>query len=56
MLVSFSPAGFEEAFTELGIPVTGDEPPPEYVFPGPEEAARAFAAYGCEIVGPPPSL
>ena len=34
----------------------GDEPPPEYVFPGPEEAARAFAAYGCEIVGPPPSL
>jgi hypothetical protein len=56
MLVSFSPAGFEQAFVELGVPATGSEAPGESVFPGPEEAARVFSAYGCEILGPPPSL
>ncbi|HVW90168.1 MAG TPA: quercetin 2,3-dioxygenase [Gaiellaceae bacterium] len=56
LLVSFSPAGFEEAFVELGVPVEGSAPPADDVFPGPEEAGRVFAAYGCEIVGPPPTL
>lgn len=56
MLVTFSPAGFEEVFTDLGVSAVGDEPPADDVFPEPAEAARAFAAYGCEIVGPPPSL
>jgi hypothetical protein len=56
MLVSFSPAGFEQAFVDLGIARTDGEPPADVVFPSPEEAARAFAAYGCELVGPPPTL
>ena len=56
MLVTFSPAGFEQVFVELGVAATGDEPPADAVFPTPEEAARVFAGYGCEIVGPPPSL
>jgi quercetin dioxygenase-like cupin family protein len=56
MLVTFSPAGFEEAFVELGVPAVSGEPPADAVFPSPEAAARAFAVYGCEIVGPPPTL
>jgi quercetin dioxygenase-like cupin family protein len=56
MLVSFSPAGFEDAFVDLGVAVAGDEPPADAVLPPPAEAAAAFAAYGCEIVGPPPAL
>lgn len=56
LFVTFSPAGFEEAFVELGVPVDGPTPPADSVFPGPDEAARVFAAYGCEIVGPPPTL
>ncbi len=54
MLVTFSPAGFEEVFVELGVPAMGDEPPADAVFPTPAEAVRVFAAYGCELVGPPP--
>jgi quercetin dioxygenase-like cupin family protein len=57
MLVTFSPSGFEEAFTDLGVPVeSSPEPPVETVMPSPEEIAAAFAPYGCEIVGPPPAL
>lgn len=56
MLITFSPAGFEDAFVELGVPADGPEPPSEAVTPGPDEMARAFAPYGCEIVGPPPEL
>jgi len=56
MLVSFSPAGFEQAFVELGVPAADSEAPADSVFPGPEEAARVFAAFGCEILGPPPAL
>ena len=57
MLVTFSPSGFEQAFTDLGVAV-GDtlEPPVETVIPSPEEMVAAFAAYGCEILGPPPGL
>ncbi|HEX6391774.1 MAG TPA: quercetin 2,3-dioxygenase [Solirubrobacteraceae bacterium] len=53
MLVTFSPAGFEEFFVEIGV--AGDEPPVDPVMPSPEEFARRLAPYGCEITGPPPT-
>jgi quercetin dioxygenase-like cupin family protein len=56
MLVTFSPAGFEEFFVEMGVPVNGAEPPAGAVLPSPEEFARRLAPYGCEITGPPPEL
>jgi hypothetical protein len=57
MLVTFSPAGFEDAFVDLGVEVVdGEEPPVESVLPPVEEVVRAFAPYGCEIVGLPPAL
>jgi quercetin dioxygenase-like cupin family protein len=57
MLVTFSPSGFEEAFVDLGVPVADSpEPPAETVMPPVEEIVRAFAPYGCEILGPPPAL
>jgi mannose-6-phosphate isomerase-like protein (cupin superfamily) len=57
MLVTFSPAGFEEAFTDLGVPVeSSPELPAETVMPSAEEVTAAFAPYGCEILGPPPAL
>jgi quercetin dioxygenase-like cupin family protein len=54
MLVTFSPAGFEEFFVEIGVP--GDDPQLDPVMPSPEEFARRLAPYGCEITGPPPTL
>jgi hypothetical protein len=36
--------------------VDGEEPPAETMLPPVEEVVRAFAPYGCEIVGPPPTL
>jgi quercetin dioxygenase-like cupin family protein len=57
MLVTFSPSGFEEAFTDLGVSVeSSSEPPVETVMPSAEQIAAAFAPYGCEILGPPPAL
>ncbi len=56
MLVTFTPAGLEELFVELGVPVVGSEPPAEEVLPPFDELARRFGAYGCDIVGPPPTL
>jgi quercetin dioxygenase-like cupin family protein len=56
MLVTFSPAGFEGVFVELGIAADCSEPPVDPVMPSPEEFARRLAPYGCEIVGPPPDL
>jgi quercetin dioxygenase-like cupin family protein len=55
MLVTFSPAGFEEFFIEMGVSVNGGAPP-EAVLPSPAEFVRRLAPYGCEIVGPPPEL
>lgn len=52
MLVTFSPAGFEEFFLEIGV--AGEAPPVDPVMPSPEEFARRLAPYGCEITGPPP--
>jgi quercetin dioxygenase-like cupin family protein len=56
MLVTLSPAGLEELFVAAGIPVTSAGPPPEEVLPPIAEMVARFAEYGCEIVGPPPSL
>jgi quercetin dioxygenase-like cupin family protein len=53
MLVTFSPAGFEDFFLEIGVP--GDEAPVDPIMPSPEEFARRLAPYGCEITGPPPA-
>ena len=56
MLVTVSPAGIEQAFVSCGVPVTGIEPPAQPVLPALDELIRVFAGYGCEILGPPPSL
>jgi mannose-6-phosphate isomerase-like protein (cupin superfamily) len=56
MLVTISPSGTEQLFVSLGVPVTGPEPPTEAVMPPMPELVRLFAAYGTEILGPPPSL
>jgi quercetin dioxygenase-like cupin family protein len=56
MLTTLSPAGLEELFVACGVAVTGDEPPAEEVLPPVEEMIRLFGSYGCEIVGPPPTL
>ncbi len=56
VLTTISPAGLEELFVELGVPVTDAEHPVEAVLPPMPEVVRRFAAYGCEILGPPPSL
>jgi hypothetical protein len=56
VLVTFSPAGFEDVFVEAGVVATGSEPPADAVLPSPEEFVRLLAPYGCEITGPPPAL
>jgi quercetin dioxygenase-like cupin family protein len=56
MLVTASPGGIEQVFVNLGVPVTGAEPPTDAVMPPMDEAVRLFAGYGAEILGPPPSL
>ena len=56
MLVTISPSGSEQLFVSLGVPVTDAEPPTETVMPPMPEMVRLFAAYGAEILGPPPSL
>lgn len=56
MLCTISPAGLEELFVSLGVPVTGAEPPTDAVMPPMDEMVRLFAGYGCEILGPPPLL
>jgi quercetin dioxygenase-like cupin family protein len=56
MLVTVSPSGSEQVFVSLGVPVTSEERPTEMVMPPIPEMARQFAAYGAEILGPPPSL
>src|SRR5204863_3627623 len=56
MLVTASPAGAEQFFVTHGLPVTGAERPTDEVMPPMDELIRLFAAFGCEIVGPPLSL
>ena len=56
MLVTLSPPGLEQLFVTYGAAVTGAEPPADAVLPPMDELVRLFAAHGCEILGPPPSL
>ena len=56
VLVTTSPGGLEELFVSLGSAVSGSEPPAEAVSPPMDELVRRFAAYGVDMVGPPPSL
>jgi mannose-6-phosphate isomerase-like protein (cupin superfamily) len=55
-LVTFTPAGIENFFAEVAVPVVPGEPAPDPVAPDVEEWARKMAAYAIEIVGPPPTL
>jgi mannose-6-phosphate isomerase-like protein (cupin superfamily) len=63
-LVTFAPAGIEGPagfgldgfFREIGLPVVDGEVPPNTTEPDPEDFARRAALYGCEIVGPPPTV
>ena len=55
-ITTVSPAGLEELFVELGVPVTDAGQPVEAVLPPMPEVVRRFAAYGVEILGPPLSL
>lgn len=58
LLATFSPAGVEAFFVEYGGRDDGNGAPPagDGVLPPREELVRAFARYGAEIVGPPPTL
>jgi quercetin dioxygenase-like cupin family protein len=56
MLVMISPSGSEQIFISRGVPVDGSEPPTDMVMPPMPEMVSLFAAYGAEILGPPPSL
>jgi len=55
-LTTLSPAGLEELFVTCGVPVSDDQPPTDAVMPPMDEMVRLFAGYGCDIVGPPPTL
>ena len=56
MLVTISPSGSEQLFVSLGVPVTSAEPPTDRRCRRCPRWSRLFAAYGAEILGPPPSL
>lgn len=55
-LVTYAPAGVEEFFIEMGLPVTDPDQPPAPVVPDHDVFAREMARYGVELVGPPPTL
>lgn len=55
-LITFAPAGLEGFFSEVGVPVVPGQPKPVPTPVDPEEMNRKAAAYGVEIVGPPPTL
>jgi quercetin dioxygenase-like cupin family protein len=52
ILVITSPSGFEGFVFDLGVPATGDEPPPGLSLPAPEVILPIAERYGIEIVGP----
>src|SRR5580765_1957487 len=52
-ITTISPAGLEDLFVELGLPVSEGEQPEEAALPPMPEVARRFGAYGVEILGPP---
>lgn len=56
MLTTLTPAGLEEVFVALGVPVAGTTRPREGLLPPIDEVVRRFGAYGCKVVGPAPTL
>ena len=55
-LVTYAPAGVEQFFIEMGLPVTDPDQPPAPVVPDHDAFAREMGRYGVELVGPPPTL
>lgn len=55
-ITTITPGGLEELFVSQGVPVSTGEPPSEEVMPPLDEMIRIFAAQGCDITGPPPTL
>jgi len=55
-LVTYAPAGIEQFFIEMGLPVTDPDQPPPPVVPDHDLFAREMGRYGVELVGPPPTL
>jgi hypothetical protein len=56
MLITISPGGLEELFVACGVPAGDEAPATDAVMPPMDELVRLFAGYGCDIVGPPPTL
>jgi mannose-6-phosphate isomerase-like protein (cupin superfamily) len=56
MLVTYAPAGIEQFFIEMGLPVLDERQPPVPVVPDHDTFARAMGAYGVDLIGPPPAL
>ena len=52
ILVITSPAGFERFVFDLGVPATGDEPPPGLSLPPRDVLMPIAQRHGIEIVGP----
>jgi quercetin dioxygenase-like cupin family protein len=55
-LVTLAPAGLEDFFAEVGVPVLAGEPAPGQMNLDLEEMNRKAEAYGVEFLGPPPTL
>jgi quercetin dioxygenase-like cupin family protein len=49
-------SGIDGFFREVGVPVVEGEAPPQPTMPDNEHFARRMAAYGIELVGPPPGV
>jgi len=56
ILTTLCPGGLEEVFVASGLPVVGNARPDREVMPSIDEMARRMSGYGCEVVGPPPTL
>ena len=56
VFTTLCPGGLEEALVASGVPVTGNERPDHEVMPPIDETVRRMSGYGCEVVGPPPTL
>lgn len=55
-LVTYAPAGLEQFFIEMGLPVLDGQDPPAPVVPDIETFTRTMAGYGVDLLGPPPTL
>jgi quercetin dioxygenase-like cupin family protein len=55
-LATITPGGLEDLFISHGAPASTGGPPSEEVFPPMDEMVQVLAGYGCDVVGPPPTL